>query len=83
MAHFAQLNSNNEVIQVIVVGDDDCKDSQGNEKEEIGISFCKSLFGQDTRWVQTSYSNKFRGTFAGPGMYYDEDSDTFTAAPEA
>ena len=34
MAHFAQLNSNNTVLTVIVVGNDDITDGNGNESEE-------------------------------------------------
>ena len=38
MAHFAQLDENNVVTQVIVVGDRDCADANGVEKESIGIA---------------------------------------------
>ena len=41
MAHFAQLDENNVVTQVIVVGNDDITDANGNEVEEIGVAFCK------------------------------------------
>lgn len=39
MAHFAQLDENNMVTQVIVVANDKCLDSDGNESEEIGVAF--------------------------------------------
>lgn len=71
MAHFAKLNSNNVVEQVIVVNNEEVPD------EATGIAFCKSLFGEDTEWVQTSYNNNFRGTFAGVGMTYDPVEDIF------
>jgi hypothetical protein len=77
MAHFAQLNENNEVIQVIVVSNDDILNSNGNEVEEVGINFCKSLFGEDTIWKQTSYNDNFRCRYAGIGMKYDENFDVF------
>lgn len=77
MAHFAQLDENNEVIQVIVVSNDDILDSDGNESEEIGIDFCKSIFGEDTIWKQTSYNDKIRCRFAGIGMKYAENFDVF------
>ena len=36
MAHFAQLDENNVVTQVIVVSNDDTSDSNGTETESIG-----------------------------------------------
>jgi hypothetical protein len=77
MAHFAQIDSNNIVLQVIVVGDQDCLDSNGNESESIGIKFCKSLFGQETNWIQTSYNRNFRKNYAGNGYTYNEIRDAF------
>ena len=50
MAHFAKLDANNIVEQVIVVNNDDIKDSSGTEVESIGISFCQKLFGASTNW---------------------------------
>jgi len=77
MAHFAQLNENNEVIQVIVVGNQDCRDAQGNESEEVGINFCKSLLGAHTNWKQTSYNNSIRKRYAGIGYVYNAELDAF------
>lgn len=77
MAHFAQLDENNNVTQVIVVNNDVIKDESGQEKEVLGIAFCQSLYGADTKWLQTSYSGKFRGQFAGLGMKYDATKDEF------
>jgi hypothetical protein len=78
MAHFAQLE-NNVVIQVIVVSNQDTADEHGVEKEDIGIDFCKLIFGQDTVWVQTSYNKNFRKNYAGIGDTYDEGRDAFIA----
>ncbi len=77
MAHFAELDNNNVVLRVIVVSNDDCKDSDGNESETVGIAFCQSLFGSDTYWVQTSYNNNIRYRYAGIGSTYDQDNDVF------
>lgn len=71
MAHFAQLDENNLVLQVIVVGNNDCLDASGNESEEVGIFFCKTLFGASTRWKQTSYNASIRKNYAGIGYTYD------------
>lgn len=80
MAHFAQLDSSNTVIQVIVISNDEIIDAAtGLESEAKGIEICKFIFGPTTRWVQTSYSGKIRGRFAGLGFIYDEDQDIFMA----
>lgn len=77
MAHFAQLDENNIVTQVIVVSNQDTSDENGNEVEEIGVSFCKNLFGSDTNWKQTSYHGNFRVRFARIDDNYDEKLDAF------
>lgn len=77
MAHFAQLDENNVVINVIVVADGVLLDSNGNESEELGIAFCKTICGQDTNWKQTSYNFNFRKNYAGIGSTYDPVRDAF------
>ncbi len=77
MAHFAQLDENNIVIQVIVVSNDDVKNSDGEEVEQIGIDFCKNLFGSNTNWKQTSYHSNMRVRYANIGYSYDEILDAF------
>ena len=76
MAHFAQLDENNIVTQVIVVGNDDCSDSNGTESESIGVAFCQKLMGADTNWKQTSYNKNMRGNYAGIGYTYMENVAT-------
>ena len=56
MAHFAKLDENNEVIEVIVISNEMLQDDNGNEVEQLGIDFCESLFGQNTIWKQTSFN---------------------------
>ena len=75
MAHFAEIDSDNVVLRVIVVSNDDIKDSNGVEQESIGKAFCNSLLGGS--WVQTSYNGNFRGTYAGIGYTYDSANDVF------
>ena len=70
MAHFAQLDSDNVVTQVIVVGNDDTSDSNGVEVESIGVAFCQKLLGAETNWKQTSYNGNMRGNYAGIGYTY-------------
>jgi hypothetical protein len=77
MAHFAKVE-NNVVKQVIVVNNEVLENKPFPESEAIGIAFCKSLYGADTEWLQTSYNANFRGTYAGSGMIYDSELDIFT-----
>ena len=76
MAHFAELDKNNIVLQVLVIDNKDIIDNNGNESEQKGIDFLASL-GLGDRWVQTSYNNNFRGTYAGIGDIYDVVADVF------
>jgi hypothetical protein len=75
MAHFARINENNIVEQVIVVADQVLLDEKGFESEWKGIEFCIQHYGG--RWVQTSYNANFRGKYAAIGSYYDETTDEF------
>jgi hypothetical protein len=75
MAHFAQLDANNVVTQVIVVSNKDTADANGVEKEYIGAAFCEKLFGGT--WKQTSYNGNIRKNYAGIGYTYNADIDAF------
>jgi len=66
MAHFAKLDENNVVTQVIVVDNKDITDPHTNQEDEIlGIAFCKKLLGGN--WKQTSYNGNMRVRYAGIG----------------
>jgi hypothetical protein len=75
MAHFAELDQNNVVLRVIVVGNSDTSDANGVEKEHIGAAFCERLFGGT--WKQTSYNGNMRKNYAGIGFTYDAARDAF------
>lgn len=92
MAHFAQIDENNIVLQVIVVHNSELvvnKQTSVNEdgsiavsvieSEDKGVAFCQSLFGADTRWVQTSYNGSFRGKYAAIGDVYDAETNVFSS----
>ena len=66
MAHFAQLDNNNIVLQVMVVSD---------EYESTGEEWCANHSGG--RWKQTSRSGRIRKNYAGVGYTYDEQRDAF------
>lgn len=68
MAHFAELDSNNVVLRVVVIDNKDTADASGIEKEHIGTAFCERLFGGI--WKQTSYNGNIRKNFAGIGYSY-------------
>lgn len=78
MAHFARVE-NGIVREVIVVNNEVLKDDNGVEQEAIGVAFCKSLYGDNTEWVQTSYNATFRGKYAGSGDKYDAELDEFVS----
>jgi hypothetical protein len=79
MAHFCELDNGNIVLRVIVICNEDCIDENGNENENTGINFCKYLYGENTNWIQTSYTGKIRKNFAGIGYKYDSFRDAFIA----
>lgn len=68
MAHFAQLDEDNLVIQVVVT---DNNDPNGDE----GYTWLVENLGGT--WVQTSYNATIRKNFAGIGFTYDPKLDAF------
>lgn len=77
MAHYAELNENNEVIYVAYMDNEIITDENGNEVEELGIQHLHTHHGADKKWVRTSYGGNFRGKYAGIGDTYREDLDMF------
>ena len=81
MAHFAKLDSNNVVTEVVVVHNDVAT------SESAGAEFLNNLYGTNDTWKQTSYNTKkgqhtkggtpFRKNFAGKGYTYDASRDAF------
>jgi hypothetical protein len=82
MAHFAELDENNIVLRVIVINNDVITSENNEEVEQLGIDFCKSLYGQNTNWAQTSYNNNFRKQYALKGGNYDAINNVFIEPPE-
>ena len=77
MANFAQLDENNKVINIVVVSNDIMLDINGNEDEQLGIDFLKSMFGDNVTFIQTSITGKIRKRFACLGMIYEHSIDAF------
>lgn len=76
MAHFAKINNENIVEQVLVVNNEVILKSDGTESELKGKQFLNATFGS-AKWVQTSYNGTFRKNFAGIGFTYDTERDAF------
>ena len=62
MSHFAKINSDSIVTEVIVA-------------EQAFIN--SGAVGDSFLWVQTSYNNNFRKNYAGIGFTYDSTRDAF------
>lgn len=77
MAHFAQLDENNIVIDVIVVNNSVIQNLPFPESEPLGVAFCQSLYGANTVWKQTSYNANFRKHYASVGGTYEPSLDAF------
>ena len=76
MAHFAQLDNDKVVQQVIVIANEDCGGGKYPESEVHGQVFIAKL-GLQGEWRQTSYNSNFRGSYAGIGYTFREDLDMF------
>jgi len=72
MAHYAFLNENNIVTEVIV-GIDETETIEDLDTETWYANFR----GQTCK--RTSYNNKIRGVYAGIGYKYDPVEDIFIA----
>jgi hypothetical protein len=78
MAHFAQIDENNIVVQVLVVSD---------AQEERGQEFLANDLGLGGTWKKTSYNTSggvhanggtaYRKNYAGIGYKYDATRDAF------
>ena len=78
MAHFAEIDENNIVTRVLVVGDD---------QENRGQEFLANDLGLGGIWKKTSYNTvggvhsnggtPFRKNYAGIGFTFDEARDAF------
>ena len=81
MAHFAKLDENNIVTQVIVVSNEIAT------SENAGVTFINNLYKTSDTWIQTSYNTvknthslggtPFRKNYACVGYTYDASKDAF------
>ena len=81
MAHFAELNSSNEVLRVIVVSNDDVN-ANGGDQHADAETFVTTIVPHSTggvAWKQCSYNNNFRKQYVGKGYTYNPSKDKFIA----
>ena len=79
MAHFAELNNSNEVLQVVVISNADV-DANGGDESAEAETFVATIVPYGTggvAWKQTSYNHNIRKQFAGIGYTYDAVKDKF------
>jgi len=70
MAHFAEVDTNDVVLRVLVVG---------NDQEHRGQEFLADDLALGGTWVQTSYNGNMRKNYAGVGFTFDRARDAFIA----
>jgi hypothetical protein len=75
MAHFAKLDENNIVLEIVVVNNDVIT-VDGVESEQAGIDFLKDIYGH-ANWKQASYNGNIRKHFPGIGWRYESEFNAF------
>lgn len=84
MAHYARINEDDVVVEVVAVNS--VSVDEDNEQEvNVYLAEC----GMPGEWLRCSYNTvkgvhtlggtPFRGTYPGQGMYYDRELDLFMA----
>tara|TARA_S200002703_G_scaffold157850_2_gene166753 strand:+ start:524 stop:949 length:426 start_codon:yes stop_codon:yes gene_type:complete len=88
MAHFAKIDENNFVINVVTLNDSDMLDSENNPSETVGQNYLQTHNNWPSNlWIQTSYNTKegkhllggtpFRGNYAVVGGTWDSVNNIF------
>ena len=82
MAHFAELDSNNKVLRVVVGCNQDVAANGGDQSEQAAKHFETTvpLSSNGVKWIQTSYNSNFRGIYAGKNCIYIPEIDKFISA---
>jgi hypothetical protein len=81
MAHFAKINKQKLVAEVLVIGNEQIDDLPFPDSEPVGQAFIASL-GIEGEWLQTSYNGNFRAIYAGIGDYFDASIGEYGAFVE-
>ena len=82
MAHFAEIDSNNKVLRVVVACNQDIANNGGEQSEQAAEHFktvCR-LSENGVKWVQTSFNSNFRKQYAGINYTFDSIKNKFIAS---
>lgn len=78
MAHFAEIDNDGFVIDVIVIDNSEAPDPAPINSEPLGRQFIAAM-GLTGNYVQTSYNGSFRKQYAGKGWRYIPEGDVFVS----
>lgn len=79
MVYFAELDSDNVIIQIIVIAEEKMLDAHGIPQESIGIAFCQELTKSSNDWKLSKKEGGFRCRPALIGDVYNPTYDVFLA----
>ena len=89
MAHFAQINSSDNIVtNILVINDSKLLDGNGDVSEAVGIAYMESIWSESGKyWRQCSYNTRegahilggtpFRKNFPQPGWTFNASADAF------
>lgn len=80
MAHFAEVDADNIVRQVVAVANAALADAPFPESEPLGQAMLAES-GFTGTYLQCSYHGNFRGAYPGIGWSYDPNLDEFVLPP--
>jgi hypothetical protein len=78
MAHFAKLDNDETVVEIIVIDNEALLGLEFPHSEPVGQKYISEL-GLEGTWLQTSYNGNFRKAYAGLGYLYNKKLDAFIA----
>lgn len=84
MAHFAKIDENNYVVDLITLDNLTCGEPflSFPETEDVGRAYIANILNLEGEWRQTSYNNTFRNTYGSIGSFYDRQKDIFVRLNE-
>jgi len=75
MAHFAKISENNEVLQVLTLGNGDMLNADGVEDESLGQQYLELHNNWPAEmWIQTSYNTRSGKHFKSDNTLSDDQS---------
>lgn len=77
MAHFAEIDANNVVTNIIFIDNENITPGDNETEEQKGISYLQNLFGSDKTYVQCSYGthkNKYYNINENGEYIYNENN---------